>query len=108
MPTYVGYHRVSSPNSAGNVVVDFGIVDVASYWLSIHSRHVLLVNTGITTIGWTLKLGGGRTKYSAFEAGSVSGELGPSETYAIPLRFHSDVSGTFEVTADLIVKYVLA
>ncbi|TPX30512.1 hypothetical protein SmJEL517_g05942 [Synchytrium microbalum] len=93
-----------SPDSDGHVIVDFGLVDVASYWLGIHTRHVLLVNTGSSTMAWTIKLGGGRTKYSAFEAGSITGELAPSDTYAIPFKFHSEVSGSFDVTADLSVK----
>ncbi|TPX52882.1 hypothetical protein SeMB42_g01104, partial [Synchytrium endobioticum] len=93
-------------NTEGQVVVDFGVVDVASYWLAVQTRNVLLVNSGSSIIAWNLKLGGGRTKYSAFEAGTISGELAPSETYAIPFKFHSDVSGVFEVSADLNVKDV--
>ncbi|KAJ3213593.1 hypothetical protein HDU67_002684 [Dinochytrium kinnereticum] len=88
----------------GNVIIDFGRVELSSSALDIHTKFLVLCNTHNTSFSWNLKLVSSKTKFTAFEAAMNFGELHSFETYAVPFKFHCDTSGVFESIAEISIK----
>ncbi|KAJ3053387.1 hypothetical protein HK097_004394 [Rhizophlyctis rosea] len=89
------------------VVLDFGKTELSTHHLEINVKHLLLCNTYSTSYSWNIKFVSSKTKYTAFDAGMIMGELHPYETFAVPFRFHGDTSGAFESMAELYIKETL-
>ncbi|KAJ3042819.1 hypothetical protein HDV00_006640 [Rhizophlyctis rosea] len=89
------------------VVLDFGKIELSTHNLDINTKHLLLCNTYSTSYSWNIKFVSSKTKYTAFDAGMIMGELHPFETFAVPFRFHGDTSGAFESMAELYIKETL-
>ena len=92
------------PNVEGNLVLDFGKLEVSTDLSSMFSKQILMCNTFQTTYSWSIKLQNTKSKFSAFEIGSLNGELNSLETYAVPIRVNCNTSGNFESIAELSVR----
>ncbi|KAJ3148956.1 hypothetical protein HDU86_007314 [Geranomyces michiganensis] len=95
-----------APNKENTIVLDFGRVEISAQALEVSLKHIVLCNTYSTSYSWNVKFVG-KQKFSAFDAGMIMGELQTFETFAIPFRFHCDTSGTFETSAEILVKETL-
>ncbi|KAJ3299223.1 hypothetical protein HK104_009688 [Borealophlyctis nickersoniae] len=95
------------PTRENTVIFDFGRVELSTHSLDVNVKHLTLCNTYQRSYSWNVKFVSSKTKYTAFDAGMIMGELQPHETFAVPFRFHADTSGSFESLAELYIKETL-
>ncbi|KAI9003546.1 hypothetical protein BC832DRAFT_540384 [Gaertneriomyces semiglobifer] len=95
------------PNKERTVMLDFGRLEVSTFNMDINVKHLVLCNAYDSTYSWNVKFTATKQKYSTFDAAMIMGELQPLETFAIPFRFHSDASGSYETSAEIYIKEAL-
>lgn len=86
------------------IYIDFGQVENYSQSTDIRVRNVCLINLHDTDYSWTARILPGKSNFSAFEVGVLKGELGPAETYMMPIRLTSKNSGVFESIIEVSIK----
>ncbi|KAI8899374.1 hypothetical protein BC833DRAFT_375645 [Globomyces pollinis-pini] len=83
------------------IVLDFGRVEITSECNSDCTRYLILCNPFFVRYNWSIKVAPSARKTLAFEMPFTKGTLPKSETFAVPFRLKTDVSGTFETKCEV-------
>ena len=93
-------HPMADTNK--RVIMDFGVYEYqgknASQEGSI--KNLMLYNTSDSTYSWSVNITGNKKKWSAFVAPIASGIIRPRDSFAIPLKFFTDMAGFYEHKID--------
>ncbi|KAI8804387.1 hypothetical protein BJ742DRAFT_713319, partial [Cladochytrium replicatum] len=92
------------PNKEGQVVLDFGKIDIGQSSVCKNTRRITLCNMFTASYSWDIKFIIGKSKLSVFDIDMMFGELESYETNAISIQFRSDAVGIFETIAEISVK----
>jgi hypothetical protein len=88
----------------GISVIDFGKIELSTNSFDNNVKHVTMCNNFPSAYSWSMKFLSSKSKYHAFDAPLMSGELLPYETFALPFRFKCDSSGVFESIMEISIK----
>jgi hypothetical protein len=82
---------------------DFGIIELDGYCNNKGTRFLFLCNPFTQKYRWSIKIAPSARKTQVFQIPYQKGELSNLDTFAIPITFATDVSGTYETKCDVYV-----
>ncbi|KAI8908562.1 hypothetical protein EDD86DRAFT_270613 [Gorgonomyces haynaldii] len=84
------------------IMIDFGNLELAGDIKVDCVKYLMLCNPHTSPFRWTLKQQG--QKSDAFEWSIITGDVSSYETFTIPFRFNTGVSGQYESTCEIHVS----
>ncbi|KAJ3256192.1 hypothetical protein HK103_005651 [Boothiomyces macroporosus] len=84
-------------------VLDFGKIELSGDCNQDCTRHLMLCNPYNFRYHWSLKVAPSARKTLAFEMPVIRGELNKWETFVVPFRFTTEVSGSFETKCEIFI-----
>lgn len=83
------------------VTVDFADLELSGDITKGCTKYLMLCNPHQRNYRWTIKPSNGKSKSEAFDWITDSGDISAYETFTIPFRFKSIVSGRYETSCDI-------
>ncbi|KAJ3321339.1 hypothetical protein HDV06_004443 [Boothiomyces sp. JEL0866] len=84
-------------------VLDFGKIELSGDCNQDSTRHLMLCNPYNFRYHWSIKVAPSARKTLAFEMPVIRGELNKWETFVVPFKFSTEVSGSFETKCEIFI-----
>jgi hypothetical protein len=95
-----------TPGPSGDIVIDFGMYTISTKENS-EKKYLVMCNNSQVSYSWSIKFASSKTKFIPFETMGNMGEIGPNESFPLPITFYTDTSGSYESQAEIMVKETL-
>jgi hypothetical protein len=86
------------------IVFDFGKIELSGEGNSEVTRYLMLCNPFANRYLWSIKIAPSARKMLAFEIPVLRGDLGKLETFPVPFKFKTEISGAYETKCEIFVE----